>query len=214
VAGVGNADGTNARADILVGANLCDTNSRTANGKAFLIRSNAGAPLLSLGVVAGVGDVSGDGVADFAVGAPLEENGATVDAGRVRVFRGNATGVPSSIQAISMSTAFSGACGSAIIGNIDFNRDGRKDIAVGEPTNANGAAGGGRVRVFFGNATGLIDEIPEVTINGTFIDGKFGSVLGAGDLKSDTYGDLAIVERGYANGQPTEGRVFVRSGEW
>jgi hypothetical protein len=51
-------------------------------------------------------------------------------------------------------------------------------------------------------------------LNGSVVNGNFGTVIGAGDLKNDSYGDLVVVEPGYANGQATEGRVFVRSGEW
>jgi hypothetical protein len=228
VAGAGNVEGSNSRADLLVGADGCDSGGFTDNGKAFLIRSNTSAPLLSLSTwtfagvasgdglstVAGLGDVSGDGVADFAVGAPLEANGAAADAGRVRVFRGHVSSVPSTTQAISMSTATNGSCGAVIVGNVDFNRDGRRDLAIGEPTNGSGATNGGRLRVFFGNATGLIDATPEVTINGSVTNGQFASALAVGDLKGDLYGDIAIVEPGYTNPTANEGRVFVRSGDW
>ena len=230
VANAGRVDGTNSRHDILVGADICSSGGLAGNGKAFLLRSQTSGPALAvsgwmfagvgandqLSVVAGVGDVDNDGVDDFAVGAPLEDNfGFTptvVDAGRVRVFRGSASTTPLSSAMVSMSTSFAGRCGSAIAGG-DFNYDGVSDIIIGEPSFEDNLNNEGRVRVFFGGQ-GTIDSVPEFTLEGELLDASFGSAVAVGDIKGDAYKDIVVGAPGASLGLANEGQVTVRSGAW
>jgi hypothetical protein len=87
-------------------------------------------------------------------------------------------------------------------------------MIVGEPSYDNGLTNQGRVRVFFGNKTGIIDSTPEVTITGGGASRTLGAALASGDLLGDDYGDVAIGSPDYSNPSTGEGRVLVRSGQW
>ncbi len=72
---------------------------------------------------------------------------------------------------------------------LDVNGDGYSDVAVGAP----GYAGGGRVTVYLGSASG-ISTTPSVTLDPPTGLSRFGSsVASAGDVNGDGYGDLAVL---------------------
>jgi FG-GAP repeat len=306
-------DGGN-RVDLLVGSPLC-SNGNNSEGKAFLYTGVSGGALspstwtfevnqdgASVGPIAGLGDVTGDGVADFAVGAPEMDNiavtitnindsgtggtvivtapghgittvgqvigvhnanigGATYNkdytvaqiidannvrtaevdpgsdndpavtsgtvftvagAGRVYVFKGKSSGTPSTTQTVSMSTSFSGNCGTSIAGGVDFNRDGFMDMIEGEPLFDNGTTNQGRVRIFFGKP-GTMDSNPASTFNGGAANRLMGSLVAAGNLdgkadgstsNGDVYGDVIIGLPGFTGSFNGEGEVLVRVGRW
>ena len=75
---------------------------------------------------------------------------------------------------------------------LDVNGDGYSDVAVGAP----GYAGGGRVTVYLGSASG-ISTTPSVTLDPPTGLRRLGSsVASAGDVNGDGYGDLAVLARG------------------
>jgi hypothetical protein len=143
-----------------------------------------------------MGDITGDGVTDYAIGEPGWDNGAVVDNGRVHLING-ATG------AIVWSATNGGSAydyGSALANVGDVNADGVNDVAVGAPGyNAdqglcrilNGSTGVS-IRTYFGTA-------------GT--TGRFGTVIAAGgDLNADGVRDFVV-------GAPSgAGYVLVLSG--
>jgi hypothetical protein len=156
-------------------------------------------------VVACVGNVNGDGRADFALGAPLYD-GSAVDSGRMYVFRG-VTGTPSTAAMMTMGTSFSGHMGSSISA-ADFNRDGLFDILESEPTFSDSAStpNEGRIRVFHGRKGG-IDAVPEFTLEGGFSGARLGTATAAGRANGDGYGDAAWTV-------PGASRVELRRGQW
>jgi FG-GAP repeat len=242
VANAGNVvDAATSRTDMLVGAPDCDV-SGTDEGKVFLYKSNSGASVslttwsavghesgAGMGVVAGLGDIDGDLIDDFAVGAPHEDNGTHLEAGRVYVYRGVSSGVPSLTKLISMSTTFDGNCGSSIAGGSvdgsgvfkpnDLNEDGLGDFAEGEPSFSDDVAtpGEGRVRVFFGAKPNGPDATPESTIEGGCDSCALGASVALGDVNDDHHDDLGMGEPGYESNATTEhheGRALLRLGQW
>jgi len=104
--------------------------------------------------LAGVSDFNGDGLADFAIGAPTSSQHGQTDAGRVYVVygvRGTATS-PLSLQGGDGGVDYgardlriegpgpNAMFGSSIAGVGDVNGDGRSDLVVGAPGQATSAA--------------------------------------------------------------------------
>lgn len=163
--------------------------------RGFAITSAPGSSGALGSAVAGLGDLTGDGRPDLAVGAPTTDG----QRGRVWVVRGGRMSGSVSVAdpaAIAMSIAPGAAAagtgyesfGQALAGVGDVNRDGRGDLAVA------GLAGPKRVHVVYGrdggearfaernltDGTGFTIETPDGTKNDRFGDsiaGVGGSVL-------------------------------------
>lgn len=174
VAGVGdvNLDGT---PDFAVGAPSANPPvGSAAAGAVHIYSGSAGTRLFTVGgltpgeefgsAVAGGGDINGDGVPDFAVGAYLANN----NSGRAQFFSG-ANGA--SLKAVKGAAAEGFGFSLAIVG--DVNGDGRAEVLVGSPNAA-------RAKLFSG-ATGS----PIATIQGTKDDGTGTGVGRAGDMDGD-----------------------------
>ncbi|MFD9858718.1 FG-GAP-like repeat-containing protein [Streptomyces alboflavus] len=111
------------------------------------------------GAALSVGDVTGDGYADVAVGVPGEDVGSVTDAGSVVLVRGSAAGVTGTgAQAFHQNTA--GVPGvaekndqfGAATALLDVNGDGRSDLAA---SSVHENADAGALWSLRGTATGL-----------------------------------------------------------
>jgi len=177
-------------------SSLALTAALSAQSPLYILR---GAEEDQLGAaVAGLGDVDGDAVPDFAVGIPRD--GVAGATGRVQVISG-ATGMP--IRTID-GPAAGDAFGRSVRRCGDVDRDGTEDLIVGAPFDDTVATDAGAAYVVSG-ATGafLYTFLPDST------GGEFGhSVSGAGDTNGDGWPEL-IVGAPRAAGQ---GRAYVFSG--
>ncbi len=158
--------------------------------------------------VSGGGDINGDGIADFVVGAP-DERGADY-AGHAYVVFGTGSGFPASLSL----SALSGSNGFALHGSSafdyagtsvnlvgDVNGDGIDDLAVGAPGADAGGLDRGEAYVVFGTTAGFAANLdfsslsgPDgFTIQGSISSGRAGtSVNAAGDVNGDGFADLII----------------------
>ncbi len=100
--------------------------------------------------VAWTGDVDGDGLSDFAVGAPDADSSTSVDSGRATVYSGT-TGAP--LLSFEGNAPYSNA-GWALTGVGDANGDGIFDLAVGAPV-ADAPSGTDAGRVTLLSAVGI-----------------------------------------------------------
>jgi hypothetical protein len=161
--------------------------------------------------VAAAGDVDKDGFSDLLVAAPNYDLPSALDAGRVYLFRGSATG-PSSLPAWSADGVQPGAhFGFALAGRGDVNNDGYADIAIGAPDfDAPGLPDAGAVLVFHGGPDGLA-KAANTTITGKRLQlpdpagvasARLGGTLSFGDINGDKHSDLLA---GYA--RVTQGGV-------
>ena len=111
--------------------------------------------------VAGLGDINGDGYDDVAVGAPtmvdlISGTGQLAAVGAVFIYRGSATGLPTTPSAILQpTTAVAGALFGYSIAGGDMNGDGKNDVLVGAP----------------------MDNI-SITVSGNDISGRVGKAYG------------------------------------
>jgi D-alanyl-D-alanine carboxypeptidase len=160
------------------------------------------------GAALAAGDFNGDGFADLAVGAPLEniEPGgpAIVNAGAVIISYGSLTGVNTAgATAITQSGLGVGSetgdnFGAALaVGR--FNNDIYDDLAVGAPgETVGGQAGAGSVVVIYGGPGGLSNASSSIVLDQGVSPGlpeagdAFGYSLAAGDFDGDGRDDLAV----------------------
>jgi hypothetical protein len=176
--------------------------------------------------VAKAGDVNGDGLDDFIVGAPYNSAGGSA-AGAAYVIFGNAAGSPNlDLSALSSSEGFK------IVGNAgdylgttfatagDVNGDGFGDLILGADRNDAGGTDAGAAYVIFGKASGFgTIELASLTsddgfkITGDGLSDKAGrAVACAGDVNGDGLDDVIISAPGSDGSTSGTGAAYVNYG--
>lgn len=215
VANLGDING-DGRDDWAIAAPFAEVNGVDNAGRVRIYNGFNGALLQdwspnSPGALAGwslapLGDVSGDGKADFAVGAPgyVHPWSSLLSVGGVYFVRG-------------LGDHFGGAMGSesfeqlgwtlAALGDVDGN--GRTDVAIGTPHYDGGGAARGRVRVLDSWSGAQLFELV-----GSSDQQRVGAALaGCGDWNSDGVPDLAVAVTGLnLVGFGVRGAVRIHSG--
>lgn len=218
VAAVPDATG-DGRPDVLIGAPNEDLDGGPTNaGRAYFFSGSTGAwvrtyestnerALAQYGFsVAGVPDLSGDGLGEVLIGAPLE------DTGRAYLYNG-ASGAFLRAMISPNEETTTGQFGFSVAGIPDANGDGRGDILIG--TNSEDPSGSpdnaGRAH-FFDGLTGFL--LQSIVSPRDETDGFFGySVAGVPDATGDGRGDLLIGAFGEdPDTSPNQaGRVYLYS---
>lgn len=205
VGAVGDLDGDGLR-DALV-SSVSDGNGR---GRVYAVSSANGAVIHSLpGVlqgdqfghsVAGLGDLDGDGVADFAVGAPSTNLARPGAASAI-------SGATGQVLWTATGEADRSNFGWVVAGVGDVNSDGIEDVGVCAPGyDPPGLTNAGRVYVHSG-----ADGQRLRTFTGTAASGFLGASCGsAGDANGDGVGDMVMCSLG--GGTNGRGEATVVSG--
>jgi len=232
-AGDVNGDGFD---DILVGAPYNDDRGSAA-GKGYLYfggtAPDASPDVFLLGsskddkhlgwTVSHAGDVNGDGYSDVILGARLYGAGPLRAAGRAYMFFGGPSpnGTADLIMTGERANDWFGGTVSAAG---DFNLDGFDDVAVGamfwddltDPSQPRSSAG--KVYVFFGGSTGVMDSVADWAASGERADDQFGGALAeGGDVDGNGVSDLLVGSRFYddisgASVKSAAGKVYVYFG--
>ena len=163
-----------------------------------------------LGFSCASADFNGDGFADLALGAPLENptsSGTTDAAGAVNVIYGGPAGLTAAGNAFLSQDpadvpgdAESGDYFGSSLAAGDFNGDGYGDLAIGAwGENVGFGRDCGAVNILYGSATGLGTVNAQQWHQGTAgVPGDpeefdyFGDPLAVGDFDADGYADLAV----------------------
>lgn len=161
-------------------------------------------PLALLGrAVAWAGDLNGDGVPDFIVGAPQASPNGLAEAGCALVFSGANGGLLYRLDGPERFASF----GSSVAGGLDVDGDGAPDIVVGAPdASPGGRIGAGSVFVFSGATGELLFRW-----DGEASGDNFGrAVAMIGDLNADDRAEV-LVGAPFASpgGRRGAGSVFV-----
>lgn len=153
---------------------------------------------------AGLGDVNGDGVPDYATGAPGASS-AGIEAGRVRAYSGATLSTLWTVDGQNASELF----GSALAPAGDLNGDGRVDLLAGAPRASQQIQTfAGRVDARSGANGGLLHAT-----HGPSFDALYGAaVAGVGDLSGDAIPDYVVGAPGHDSFGVDNGRVQLRSG--
>ncbi len=158
--------------------------------------------------VSGGGDVNGDGVADYIIGAPgadpvaFGEAGASTDAGSIFIYSGKNDTLIYQINGTSSGDRLGGSVG--LVG--DANVDGKGDFIIGAPE-ANGTAGA--VYVYSGS-TGLLLFQKNGSATGDRLGGSVGLYA---DVNTDGKDDFIAGAPGAdPSGKTDAGSAFVYSG--
>jgi hypothetical protein len=151
---------------------------------------------------AAIGDATGDGVPDFAIGAP--DNITAPMTGGVVTLHSGAT---AAVYATLVGPVASAAFGRTMVGEFDFDGDGDLDLAVGAPQRLTSAGSPGAVYVFDAGTGALIATVPGVA-GAT----RFGFGLAAADDRTgDGVVDLVIGAPDALVGGVAKGVYTVRS---
>ncbi|MBL4672468.1 MAG: FG-GAP repeat protein, partial [Arenicella sp.] len=132
----------------------------------------------------GVGDINADGIPDFIVGAPFDDNNGISSSGSVKLI----SGIDWSILHMFDGDAANDPFGSSVSNAGDVDGDGTNDIIVGFPGSDYNGDNSGGARVFSGATMGVL-----YTFYGASEGDSFGrSVSSAGDVNNDGFDDLII----------------------
>ncbi|MBI4508485.1 MAG: FG-GAP repeat protein, partial [Deltaproteobacteria bacterium] len=220
VASAGDVNG-DGRDDIIVGASQ-RTNVETNEGRAYVYYGTAtGVSFTPAWVtepnqaqaqfgaaVASAGDVNGDGFDDIAVGAWLYDGNEAND-GRVFVYHGSASGLPSQPSWIAASGQAAAFFGRSVASAGDVNQDGYSDLIVGAYGYDAPDSAEGKVYLYLGSPSGL-RKTAAWSHEGDQASAYLGySVASAGDVNGDGASDVIIGSHLKDSGSTNEGTATV-----
>jgi len=159
--------------------------------------------------VAGIGDITGDGRGDVAIGAPKEDVGDQRRAGQVYILDGKTEAVVDTVWSPKREQSYH--FGNAVAGLGDVNGDAVPDLVVGATAeDVDGEEDAGRAYVVSGADRTIISRLHSSSPEE---EGTFGSAFASlGDVDGDGRPDVAVGASGETvEGKERAGQVHVVS---
>ena len=157
---------------------------------AQLVPTARGGDQTAASVLLPLGDVTGDGRADVALGLP-EADVLGLNGGAVYVYTGVSGGLAATPTQVIASPVRRDQLGHGLAAG-DFDKDGLIDLAVGVPGADPGVTDGGSVWLYRGVVTGAFEETPSKILSGSVASDAFGWAVASCDFDGDGRLDLAI----------------------
>jgi len=216
VAGAGDVNG-DGYDDFLIGS-MWNDESNSAAGQTYLILGSASnwsldtslshvdasflgeSNLDGAGIVAGAGDVNGDGYDDFLIGA-YRNHEVDTDAGQAYLILGKKSGWAMDTHLSTADASFLGEFrndrASRVAGGGDVNGDGYDDFLIGAPPSNGPILSSGQTYIIFGRPSGWSRDVPLSNANASFYGEAVGDQCGhsntiIGDVNGDGFDDILI----------------------
>ncbi|MEA2489627.1 MAG: hypothetical protein QOH21_1419, partial [Acidobacteriota bacterium] len=142
-------------------------------------------------VVAGAGDVNGDGYDDVVISSAGPLVCCYTRSGSVSLFLGSATGLATTAaRTYSSGESAFNYFGDRLTGLGDVNGDGYGDFAAASRQYSNGQSSEGAIFVYYGAATP--PSSASLIIEGNVASAQLGVVAAAGDVNGDGYADMLV----------------------
>jgi hypothetical protein len=216
---LGEIDGDNTP-DIAVGAPLACPANKSEAGSVYVVSVRIARALYRLDgqytgdrfgtTLAVVGDLDGDKIADFIVGAPLGDVQGLPDAGYVMLYSAKEGKLLDYYTGIEPGFRL----GHSAAGLGDLNGDGFPDFAIGTPyAKYNGKENAGAVMIEISKSHPL--KRTPIVVYGEGVGDNFGwSIAGIGDVNRDNIPDILVGAPGLHSADTSDiGRIYVLSGE-
>jgi predicted transcriptional regulator len=172
------------------------------------------------------GDVNGDGLDDFLIGAPYDSQVATWS-GKAYLIFGNESGFTMDTSLANADASFLGesyqdGAGNDVSGDGDINGDGYDDIIINSFRNSENGFWTGQTYILFGKPSGWTRNTPLDKADASYQGVVPWDMIGAqidcdGDLNGDGYDDIVISDYFSSENALEAGRVFIifgRASNW
>ncbi len=208
--------------------NLATLNPTTAS---FRLDDGGGDDWRNTESVSGIGDINGDGIDDFAIGASLASHNGRQSSGSTYVVYGDKEGfgVNTNLDSLDISDGFridgesaGDGSGTSVLSAGDVNNDGYDDLIIGASlADHNGRTDSGSTYIIYGKGvdfTRNIDLLNLTSSEGIRINGESagdwsGRSVSVGDINGDDYNDLIIgAHKADSNGD-SSGSTYVVFGD-
>jgi hypothetical protein len=175
----------------------------------FVVSSGAGGSKFGQ-AVSGIGDATGDGFGDLAVGAPA----ASSNAGALYVFQGGVATGARLTQFVYGHSIANARIGQSVSSGGDFNGDGYDDAIAGAPGDEWLMPLDGAAYVAWGAANSATSPTLFLILHGPQSSARFGaSAAIAGDVDGDGYDDAIVGAPAYLNTLANQGAAFWYRGQ-